>query len=328
MPLTLKPPRAGKTPYWSVRGTYLGVHVDRSTGLADRGKAAKLLGRWREEIERGEFSRPGAPTFLSAAVAYMKAGGERRFVSPLLNHFEDKPLAQIDQQAIDDAAFRLYPNATPATRNRQVYSVVSAILKQAGVADSIRRPKGSTGKQRTDWLWPEQAFRLFHAADDQDAEFGIFVRTLCYTGLRLGEALALTVSGTRLTESFTYVPNTKNTDPRPVYLPAVVVAALAEHPRGMEREGERIFRFRKNGRLYTLLNRAKEAAGSDLAAATFHTLRHTWATWMRRYGGLDTKGLVGTGAWRDQKSAGRYEHVVPTEEAMRAALLPTERKAG
>jgi hypothetical protein len=44
---------------------------------------------------------------------------------------------------------------------------------------------------------------------------------------------------------------------------------------------------------------------------------------MRRYAGLDTKGLVATGAWKDRKSADRYEHVVVSEEARRAELLPT-----
>jgi hypothetical protein len=48
-----------------------------------------------------------------------------------------------------------------------------------------------------------------------------------------------------------------------------------------------------------------------------------YATWMRRYAGLDTRGLVGTGAWRDQKSAERYAHFVVSEEARRAERLPT-----
>jgi hypothetical protein len=43
---------------------------------------------------------------------------------------------------------------------------------------------------------------------------------------------------------------------------------------------------------------------------------------MRPYGGLDTRGLVGAGAWKDRKSAERYERVVVTEEAKRADLLP------
>jgi hypothetical protein len=41
----------------------------------------------------------------------------------------------------------------------------------------------------------------------------------------------------------------------------------------------------------------------ELEWVTFRTFCHTCATWMRRYGGLDTKGLVGTGRWRDEQSA-------------------------
>jgi hypothetical protein len=54
----------------------------------------------------------------------------------------------------------------------------------------------------------------------------------------------------------------------------------------------------------------------------FHTFCHTYATWMRRYAGRDTKGLVGTGRWRSEQSASRYAHVVPTEDAKASALLP------
>lgn len=36
----------------------------------------------------------------------------------------------------------------------------------------------------------------------------------------------------------------------------------------------------------------------------------------------DDGGLVDTGAWADEKSAARYEHVVATKEARRADLLP------
>ncbi len=61
----------------------------------------------------------------------------------------------------------------------------------------------------------------------------------------------------------------------------------------------------------------------DLDWVNFHTFCHTYATWMRRYAGLDTKGLVGTGRWRSEQSASRYAHVVPTEDARAAQMLPT-----
>jgi hypothetical protein len=47
------------------------------------------------------------------------------------------------------------------------------------------------------------------------------------------------------------------------------------------------------------------------------------------YAGLDTRGLIATGAWMDSKSAERYAHTVVTEEARRAEMLPTPgRKIG
>jgi hypothetical protein len=90
MPLKLVPPRPGKTPYWSVRGTYLGQHVDRSTKAAKRSVARQILEKWQREIECDEFRVAGEATFLSAAVAYMKSGGDRRPIKKLLEHFGEK----------------------------------------------------------------------------------------------------------------------------------------------------------------------------------------------------------------------------------------------
>ena len=44
---------------------------------------------------------------------------------------------------------------------------------------------------------------------------------------------------------------------------------------------------------------------------------------MRRYGGLDTKGLVATKNWRDERSAARYAHAVAREEWDRVDRLPS-----
>jgi integrase len=325
MPLKLVPPRLGKTPFWSVRGTYLGIHVDRSTKATSRATAAKFRAKWQEEIERGQLARPGEPTFLTAAVAYMGATGNERFMPPILSKIGSLPLRQVTQQEIDNAAIALYPNATPATRNRQVHTVASAVLKHAGIADKIRRPKGWRGRRSTQWLTPEQAFAVFAAADKIDAEFGIFLRFLTYTGARLSEAtLQFRTDRLWLADSFAYFEDTKNDDPRPVHLPPALVAALANHPRRLDRPKQSVFRFRKNGRLYALLKAVRKAVPA-ITITGFHMFRHTWGSWMRRYGGLDTTGLVETKAWRDADSARRYEHAVASEEAQRADMLPVEK---
>jgi integrase len=60
----------------------------------------------------------------------------------------------------------------------------------------------------------------------------------------------------------------------------------------------------------------------ELDWVTFHTFRRTYATWMRRYGDLDSNDLVDTGRWRTEESASRYAQVVTGEAAQRAGLLP------
>lgn len=323
MPLKLVPPRAGKTPFYYVRGTHRGIALDRSTKETGEAAARRWLRKWKDDIDSGQLSRPGDPTFLDAAVNYMAATGQERFLQPIIDRIGAERLDAVDQAMVDQAAIALYPKASPSTRNRQVYTIVSAVMKHAGRPEAFRRPKGAAGQRRTDWMQPGQAFRLIKAAEKVDAEFAVFLTLLLYTGLRLSEALGLTVDNVDLGAGFALVPVTKNGAPRGVFLPPVVVAALANHPRGMERPGRRVFRFTKAGRIYTWLGNARKAAGPDLAGVSFHTFRHTWATWMRRYGGLDTTGLVETGAWKDRKSAARYEHAVPTEEAMKAGSLPT-----
>jgi hypothetical protein len=55
----------------------------------------------------------------------------------------------------------------------------------------------------------------------------------------------------------------------------------------------------------------------------FHLFCHTYGTWTRHYGNLDTVGLTRTGRWKDPASADRYRHTITSPEARRADLMPT-----
>lgn len=318
MPLKLVPPRPGKSQNWTIRGTHLRVRIDRTTGTADERLARKELSRVKDEIERGAFSPKGAPTFASAALTYLDSGGEARFVLKLAEHFGETPLARIDQAAIDTAAAKLYPRASGATRNRQVYSPVSAILKRAGVTGALQRPVGAQGNKRVHFLHPPQAMALLAGARAVDEEFGLFLAFLLYTGCRLSDAIGLEVSHLDLASGTAFFPSTKNGDPRLAHLPPALVAAIAGHPRGCDRPGK-LFRFGKNGRLYKLLATAEKRAGVTIPAGiSFHIFRHTWGAWMKRQGA----DLVATGAWKSKAAAAVYEHLDVTEEARKADGLP------
>jgi integrase len=339
MPLKLIPPsKERRTPYYSVRGTLLGIYLDRSTKTGERKQAVKVKREWEEQIKRGEY-RSGPPivekgpeaemTFAGAAIAYMNAGGEKRFLTQAIEQLGREPLSKLDQTRIDAGAVAAFPTGTAAYRNRNFYTPVSAVLKHVGIDNKLKRPKGWRGKRHTTWLEPAQAFALFKAADKVDAEFGLFLRYLCYTGMRLGEALNVRIRHVNLERQAIYLPEPKNGEARSVFLPAVLVTALANHPRGLNRPADqKLFRFGINGRTRDMLKQAKKAAGIVLPfrQGGFHMLSHTWATWMRRYGKLDTYDLVDTGRWKDPASARRYAHTEPTETARMADLLPVEKR--
>lgn len=326
MPIKLVAPRKGFSPFYYGRGTYLGRFVNRSTGVDSASIARKVIREWERQIEGGRFEAGDEQTFVAAAAAYMKAGGERRPLKRLieLTPFRDTPLSLIGQAVVDAAAAELFPSSSPATRNREVYTPISAVLKHAGITFQLRRPKGARGRELAGWLWPEQADRLLGEAHAIDHEFGLMCLFLLLTGLRLSEGTAhFTCNNLRLSESYAFIPRTKNGTPRPVFLPAQLVAALANHPRGLERGAARVFRFLPSGRLYSLLDAAASRAGVALPERqAFHLFRHTYGTWMRRYGGADTRGLVATGAWKSEQSASRYAHTVVGEEAEKASMLP------
>ena len=343
MPLKIIPPRNAKTKNLYIRGTYLGVAVDQSSGTNRPSVARKILKRIEEQIECSEYraqrtskSGQAESTFLSAAVAYLEAGRRKRYVAKLINHFGETPLVQIDQAAIDAAAMALHPNASGATRNAAVYTPVSAILHHAGRDIKVRRPQGAKGRVVTDWLRHEDADAIIVAADQIDVEFGTLLRALLYTGLRLGEVLAWRWEDLDLDEAAAWTRREKGGIESDVRLRLDLLAALrALQPR----EGQgRVFRFHQGGHLKHLLTRAKLAAlglpcparrttgwrapDNRLVWVNFHSFRHTWATWMRRYGGLDTKGLVATRNWRDERSAFRYAHVIASEEWSAVEPLP------
>jgi integrase len=337
--------RNPKTKDLYIRGTYLGVAVDKSCGTDRRSVANRILKDLERKIERGEYPPREAapadapPTFLSAAVAYMEAGKRKKYVARLIKHFGAKPLAEINQAAIDEAATVLHPGCTAGTRNASVYKPISAI--HAGVEIKLRRPKGAKGRVVTDWLVPDDAFGIIAGAESFDPEFATLLKLLLYTGIRLGAALSLHREDLRLGESAAWVRHQKGQPASDVRLRDdlrdALAADLASH------DNRRVFRFHQGGHLKHQLVRAKlaylklpcpvrrpngwRAADYRLAWANFHSFRHTSATWMRK-AGSDVKGLVATGNWRDERSAARYAHAVARDEWSRVDQLPAMRKSG
>ena len=315
-----------------VRGTIAGVRVEESAGTASRKLAEEYRAKreaeiYRDQLYRGRVSR----NFAEAVVSYIEArGAAPRFLAKVLDHFDTTPLDQIDLEAIEKGARKVYPKAAAATRDRQFFTPTLAVLKHAakrGMCSPIivERPKKRDGVVR--WLTPAEADRLIAAGAPHLRPLVIF---LIYTGARAGEALWLNWRDVDLDRAHVTFSETKTDYPRGVPLHPRVVASLANVE---DRDGP-VFR-RPDGQPYEPLKGGEDTSAGTRIATAFkgacrragianfrvHDCRHTWATWHYQHN-RDLTALMRLGGWRSEKMVLRYAHQNVGEFAASIDRLP------
>jgi integrase len=183
---------------WYMRGTVRRIRIDESTGVSARRAAEEIRAKREAELlEQSIHGRRATHTFAHAAASYLEEGGSRRFLAPIIQHFGVTLLARIDQDALDAAAKKLYPNGAASTRNRQFYTPASAVLWHAAkrgwcFKPIIERPPQPVGRIR--WIPISEADRLIGSCAIHLRPLVIF---LLYTGARAGEAVWLGVERCR-----------------------------------------------------------------------------------------------------------------------------------
>jgi len=316
MPLKLV--RRPRSPYWIIRGSLRRIRVEESTGTGDKRIAEEIRAKREAEIlTQSVYGHRATATFAGAALSYLENGGSKRFTAPVISYFGTMPLAKIDQDALDRGARKLYPEASPSTRNRQFYAVASSILHHAAKrgwcgVPIIERPAMPSGRIR--WITIEEADRLIGACSEHLRPLVIF---MLYTGARAGEALWLDWRNVDLTRAHVTFPETKNGEARGVPLHPRVVAALAN----LKGRTAEVFR-RPDGKPYSRPKRADDTSAGTRIKNAFHgacrraeldnfhphDCRHTWATWHYAHN-RDLGGLMKLGGWKSERMVMRYAHV-------------------
>ena len=309
----LKLVRRKGRPNWYIRGSVRGQTVFESTETSDKDRADEIrIKREAELLDRSIHGASATATFLEGAVMYMEEGGERRYLTPLIDRLGSMPLAKIDQRVIDATAKAVKPDASPATRNRQVLTPIGAVMHFAherGLCDHIkvRRPKPPKGRVR--WLEPDEQETLLAACA---RHMRMIVMFLFDTGARVSEALYLDWREVNLTQRSVTFIDTKNDEDRTVKLTGRLFEMLASSNR---REGRvflthqmKAYAYREGGggQIDTAFDGACRRAGiTDFSP---HDCRHTWATLFYR-ATKDIDALMTLGGWKDIKSAQRYVHL-------------------
>lgn len=340
--------RPGRKNYY-IRGNVRGVYIYESCRTDDKATAEAARAKLEWELLQGSvFGHRKVGTFIKGVELYLMAGGESRFLQPLIDHFGSTPLDKIDQNAIDAAAVEIYPGCAPSTISRQVYTPVTAVINKAAehklcAPIKFKRPKGA--KPRVRWITHAEAARLIASAS---FELQPLIAFLLYTGARAGEALWIDWRRVDLDRGQAQFLDTKNGTDRGVPLHPALVAILRGLP---HREGE-VFRtrgpklrdprtgewLRALGEPYAPLNKNDDrdrSAGSRIKKGFKgacdraeikdfhpHDCRHTWATW-HYMKNRDLNLLKELGGWSSLEMVLRYAHVNVEHAAPSIAAMDT-----
>lgn len=329
--MPLKVVRRKGSAHFYVRGTVRGQVVFETTETDNRELAeAHRIKRESGILERSIFGFDATITFAEAAASYLEAGGEARFLGRfderkggwtlLIGHFTTTPIGRIGQGEIDDAARSIYPGTAASSRKRMVYVPMCAVLHHAARKGWCRAPLIQHPKVKeptTRWATPEYVESLLGHCSAPLRRLVVF---LVYTGARLSEALAVDWDrDIDLSQRSVVLRLTKNGKMRTVYVPDPLLTELAGVPEARRRGA--LFHWSHKSHVHKPLRHAAKQAGLDYMPP--HQLgRHTFATWLRIYAGLDLIGLKQAGGWDSLAAVERYAHVVPNEAARAVTQMP------
>ncbi len=294
-----------------ISGTYEGHRVRESLGVTSREAAQRKFEQRRKEIiEAVDAGRDPDLRFASAATEYINADKDDRFLDPLICELGETRIADLTTPMVHEAAKKLYPNAKPSTRNRQVIAPLMAVVnycaeKRLCPPICIERfPEGKVSKVAIDREWVDK-FRST-AIEKGRAEIGDMELMMFTTAARLGDCEKLEWPDVRIEQKIATLRQTKNDDDRDAILTPELARALAAR---RPRDGKgRVFPFTYRRQLYRDWASICKAARIEYVPP-HQAGRHSFATEMIVRNKVDVKTTADLGGWKSPKLLlERYTH--------------------
>jgi integrase len=295
--------------WFHLRGTHHGMLIRERAGTTDRREAEAV--REKREREIYDFVVLGQDrkrSFAEAVAGYLDAGGEERFMLPVLDAYKNRSLVDLRQPDVDEAADKAYPSVAPSTRTRQFYTPFIAVMNYAAEQGWVpvrkwRKPSQPEG--RLDWRTPQEIEAFILAAPWHVARNAII---LIGSMMRASEAVHLDREDTSPDGHELTLWHTKKEYPRRVEVLSRAAPLISEVEHGAIIRTNNPFKPRYHA--YDALNQAfrRVSLKAGLKPFSCHVLRHTGATW--RYAmDSDLPRLQLAGGWKSIDMAMRYTHV-------------------
>ncbi len=310
-----------------------GQRVRRSAGTSDKKDAKRFHDELRANLWAVARKVGAGPSWNDACVEWLNAAprSESDRYSLRALDYDDRPIHDCTRESFEEAL----SGKSAATFNRY-RAIIQAILHQAGISIKIPLRKVKTGRLR---------FLTLEEWDALYAELPAHLKPLAAfsiaTGLRQRNATHLTWQQVDLKRKVAWVHPDEAKSDKAIGIPLSdkAIQILRQQQSVMpDREGpskEWVFPYEGRGRaagapiakIKTAWQLAMERAGlgaferkfdkaGNLVSkkwegdVTWHTLRHTWASW-HVMAGTPLEVLQKLGGWADLKMVLKYAHLAP-----------------
>lgn len=309
--------------YWHIAFTAPdGTRIRQSARTADRRAAEELeaklkAGYWRQ-AKLGEAQA----SWKEAVLSWLNSTNHRdrsgvleklRWIDP---HLGSTMIREITRDTLHQLrAEKLAEGVKPSTANRYM-AVVSAVLHHAhdrGWIDSVprlRKLEEPKGKLR--WLTEQEAQDLVAhlRARPRCGHIADMVEFSLATGLREANVTGLPWSRIDMPRRLGWIPAEESKSGRPIRIPLNDLAqAVLERRQGIHPKWVFSYRGRRIGKAGHDGFRESVAA-LGLEGVTWHTLRHTWASW-HAMAGTPLQVIMELGGWTSIQMVLRYAHLAP-----------------
>jgi Phage integrase family len=135
MPLNIKR-RKDRSGVYYYSGTIAGHRLRGSTGTTDRDEAARVASKIETKHRDSHTAEPHEVlTFPQAVALYLKAEKPAKYLKKIVAYWKDTLVKTMNPGAIKQSAIDLYPDASGATRNRQVITPTLAVINHCASLD-------------------------------------------------------------------------------------------------------------------------------------------------------------------------------------------------
>jgi len=318
---------------WASEGWTPEAAQRRRHELLEQDRAGEYKSKKERKADQLTFGKLMEVHYLPWATQNKKhaLGDFSRYTHWLKSRFAAKALKDIAPLGLERLKREMREAGKCEATVRHVLCIVRQAFNKAAVwrlwtgenpCKGVSFPSPNNARQR--FLSQEEAARVLESLRQRSDQVARIATMSLFGGLRLGEVLGLTWSNVDFMNGIIFVQDSKNRESRPIFITAPIKGVLAELTPGAPDEplfktkaGNPVQQLSKSFAITVNELELNKGVSDPRERVSFHTLRHTYASWAVM-AGVPVYVVGKALGHRTLTMTARYSHLAP--ESHRAAF--------